>query len=69
MIDKHHLSVILTAAYPPVQTRAQDTKPQAARSIKGALRELDHQTDLLLIDARMRYPLHDTLQEVVERMR
>jgi hypothetical protein len=53
------------AAYPPTD-EAPDAKP--SRNIKEALSRLDRETELLIAEVR-RHPLHETLADIVERMR
>jgi hypothetical protein len=67
MIDRHWLAVALTAAMPPAPV-AND-KPAPATTIKGALRNLDREADLLIQETRSYYPLHDTIKDLSERMR
>jgi hypothetical protein len=65
MIDKRDMSIILTQANPPAPF---DEAPPPARTIKQAIRNLERETDLLMVEARGRLPFHDTLARIIARM-
>lgn len=66
MIDKRDMSVILTVAQPPAPF---DEPPVPATSMRGAIRNLEREADLLLQEARTCHPFHETLHELIERLR
>lgn len=65
MIDPTDLSVILTSAMPPPPF---DEPPAPASTIRGAIRNLERETELLLIEARTCHPFNETLHELIERL-
>lgn len=66
MMGFKDLSVILTAAMPPAPI---EEKPVPARSIKGAIANLERETELLMLEARGCSTFNETIQEMAERLR
>lgn len=65
-MEKRDVDVILTSAMPPAPF---DEPPKPATTIKGAIRNLERESELLLLEARGYFPFHGTLQDLAERLR
>lgn len=63
-MDRHWLSILLISIF-KTDLIAPPAKPTTFR---GAIKALDLEAEQLITATRSRIPLHDTLQEVAERM-
>lgn len=55
------------AVFPPVDDALPE--PKGSKNLKEALDQLEQVTDKLLDEVRGELPLHDTLSDIVDRMR
>lgn len=65
MMSGKDIAMILATAYEPTEL---SPRPVPARSLRGAIRNLDREAELLLAETRACYPINETLQELAARM-